>query len=81
MEINIIADKLVSEIWTEFCWIMGPMLLHTDRIRLVDKKLELVAVARYKDSLDNTHKVLFEYFQNQAIRFQHKNGKTNWYAD
>lgn len=57
---------------------MGPMLLHTDRIRLVDRKLEHVAAIRYKESLGDTHRVLFNYFQNQSVRYQHKNGKTNW---
>lgn len=54
-----------DNMWTQLSWIMGSLLLHTDRIRLVDRKLQRVASVRYADALPSAHQRLHAFYQRQ----------------
>lgn len=63
--------------WTQFSWIMGSMLLHTDRIRLVDRKLQHVASVRYAEALPSAHRRLHDFYQRQPDTLSAPAGSTS----
>lgn len=57
---------------------MGPMLLHTNNVRLTDKKLKSVAAQRYQGSIEIAHKTLHAFYSKQPDQYQDKRGKFKW---
>lgn len=63
--LQLLSGEQPDTVWTQFSWIMGSMLLHTDRISLVDRKLKHVASLRYADALPLAHRRLHDFYQRQ----------------
>lgn len=70
---NLTANPPV--LWAKFSWIMGPMLLHTNHIKLMDKLLIEIAMKRYPTEVQNAHKLLQCYFTEQPSQFVDRQGK------
>lgn len=68
----------VAKLWTNFCWMMGPLLLHNKTIKLMDSVLRSVAEKRYESDMESAHKILFEYFEKQPDIFSNKKDKEIW---
>lgn len=67
--INVNSSGSVTKLWTNFCWMMGPLLLHNKNIRLMDSVLQTVAAKRYDSDMEKAHKILFELFEKQPDIF------------
>lgn len=57
---------------------MGPMLLHTNTITLIDKTLQTIAAKRYEKDVKRAHKLLVDYYVGQDSEVTSKNGKFKW---
>ncbi|KAJ6649686.1 putative WD repeat-containing protein, partial [Pseudolycoriella hygida] len=77
-ESKLIEKHPLSE-WIQFCWIMGPMLLHTKSITLTDKTLRKIVAKRYEKHLKQAHKLLRDYYVNLGNEVTSKNGKFKCY--
>lgn len=54
---------------------MGPMLLHTTFIRLIDKKLHAIAKCRYETNVQNAHNILHDFYKKQENLIQDRKKK------
>lgn len=66
------------KLWTNFSWIMGPLLLHNKNVKLMDSTLLKVAAKRYESDMEIAHKILYDFFSKQPDIFQDKKGKEKW---
>lgn len=57
---------------------MGPMLLHTNSIALIDKTLRTIAAKRYEKHLKHAHELLHDYYVKQENEITNKSGKFKW---
>lgn len=57
---------------------MGPMLLHTTFIRLIDKKLHAIAISRYETNVRNAHNILYDFYKKQENLIQDRKKKYKW---
>lgn len=55
----------VTKLWTNFCWVMGPLLIHNKNIKLMDSVIRTVAEKRYESDMEKAHKILLELFEKQ----------------
>lgn len=55
----------ITKLWTNFCWVMGPLLIHNKNIKLMDSVLRSVAEKRYEADMEKAHKILYELFAKQ----------------
>lgn len=71
----------VTKVWISICWVMsrGPMLLQINRIKFMDNKLKNVACKRYKDGIENAHRILHQFYSGQPNAFIDAKGKQQWY--
>lgn len=74
----IIQIGSVAKFWTNFCWVMGPLLLHNKTIKLMDSVIHTVADKRYESDMESAHKILLEYFEKQPDSFSDKKNKEIW---
>lgn len=70
----------VAKLWTNFCWVMGPLLLHNKTIKLMDSVIHSVAAKRYESDMETAHKILAEYFEKQPDSFSDKKNKEIWWG-
>lgn len=56
-----------TQLWCHFCWIMGPLLLHTDCTYVMDRLVLRVAEARY--DTQTAHSRLRTYLEQQPTTF------------
>lgn len=70
----------VSLLWLKFCWIMGrgPMLLHTNTIKLMDNKIKEIAKTRYASEIRKAHEILYVFYVAQPNSIVDRNGKYQW---
>lgn len=68
-----------AQIWIEFCWVMGPMLMHTNHVRLTDRQIRKIAAKRYESDILKAHKILYDFYKKQPDRYHDKRGKFDWY--
>ena len=40
--------------------------------------LKTIAIKRYKNSIDKTHEILYEFYKKQQWQFKDKKGKYEW---
>lgn len=64
-------------IWSKFCWIMGPMLLYLNNIRIADKIFRDAILNRFKSKKKLVHKMISDYFEKQPSTFASSNGLTS----
>lgn len=71
----------VSKLWLQFCWTLsrGPLLLHSNHIKLMDNKLIAIARSRYADDIQKAHETLYNYYVNQPNVFSDPKGKYQYY--
>lgn len=71
----------VAQLWINFCWIMGrgPILLHTNHIKMMDNKLKNIAKQRYKDDIKKAHVILHQHYLTQPNVSTEKHGKYHSY--
>lgn len=67
-----------QKLWIQFCWVMGPMLLHTTLVKLIDKKLKTIATKRYETDVKIAHNILLEFYRKQENLIQDKKKKHKW---
>lgn len=68
-----IVEGSVTKLWTNFCWVMGPLLIHNKNIKMMDSILSSVAEKRYEADMEKAHKILLELFEKQPdIHFDTK---------
>lgn len=48
------------------------MLLHTNHVRLTDKKIKTIATKRYESDIEKAHKTLYEFYKSQDQQFHDK---------
>lgn len=61
------------KLWTNFSWMMGPLLLHNKNITIMDSTISAVAQKRYEADMGSAHKILLEFFeQQQSIQYDKK---------
>lgn len=79
--INIYFTDSASKLWLQFCWTLsrGPLLLHTNHIKLMDNKLIATAKERYADDIRKAHETLYNYYINQPNVFSDEKGKYQYY--
>lgn len=68
------------KLWTNFSWMMGPLLLHNKNITIMDSTISAVAHKRYEADMESAHKTLLEFFEKQQSIFDKKK-KEMWYVD
>lgn len=67
-----------AQLWIDFCWTMGPMLMHTNHVRLTDRQLRIVAAKRYSSTVLKAHQILLDFYHKQPDQFHDKKGKFMW---
>lgn len=65
----------MTKLWTNFCCVMGPLLIHNKNIKLMDSILLKVAEKRYESDMERAHKILFELFEKQPDVYYDKKNK------
>ncbi|CAO1400178.1 unnamed protein product [Diamesa hyperborea] len=65
----------VMKLWTNFSWMMGPLLLHNKNITIMDSTISVVAQKRYEADMENAHKTLLEFFEQQQNKQYDKKKK------
>ncbi|XP_055372101.1 uncharacterized protein LOC129606063 [Condylostylus longicornis] len=80
-ESKIVKDSVASKAWFKFCWLMGPMLLHSNLIIMMDKKIRMAASQRYSNKVNEAHKLLFDFYTKQNLIFSDKKGKYKCYNE
>lgn len=69
-------DYITSfRIWSNFSWLMGPMLVHMNQISVIDRIIRLEVLKRFKTLENEIHKLVVEYFSQQKNYFIDKHGK------
>lgn len=54
-----------TQLWLHFCWITGPLLLHTNSTYIMDKSIVSIAKQRYPAELSTAHKTAQGYYEAQ----------------
>ncbi|XP_055919409.1 uncharacterized protein LOC129951337 [Eupeodes corollae] len=55
--------------WSRFCWLMGPMLTHTDNIKLINNVLKSAVLKRYSKNILQIKTTIKRYYENQPDSF------------
>lgn len=76
--INILKGSVAKKLWTNFSWIMGPLLLHNKNIKIMDSIIGAVAEKRYESDMESAHKILHDYFERQPNVFYDAKEKEKW---
>lgn len=74
---SLMISGSVTKLWTNFCWVMGPLLIHNKNIKLMDSVIRTVAEKRYESDMETAHKTLFELFDRQPDIYFDKKKKEN----
>lgn len=64
--------------WTNFSWMMGPLLLHNKNITIMDSTISTVARKRYETDMESAHIILLEFFEKQQSIQYDKKKKEMW---
>lgn len=55
------------QLWLNFCWTMGPLLLHTKSTYFMDKLLLKLAKRRYENEIKTASKTLRDFYEAQPL--------------
>lgn len=64
-----IERTISSIIWSKFCWLMGPILIHTERIKIKYRKFEAAVLLRYSKSINQIKQIAKQYYESQPESF------------
>lgn len=63
---DVVTDvEAATQLWLHFCWIIGPLLLHTSSTYIMDKSIVSVAKHRYSSELGTAHQTTRSYYEDQ----------------
>lgn len=69
-EIGVVKDlETATQLWLHFCWIIGPLLMHTSSTYIMDKSIISVAKQRYASEISAAHKTTRSYYEAQPSEF------------
>uniref|UniRef100_A0A1B0BJ75 AAA+ ATPase domain-containing protein n=1 Tax=Glossina palpalis gambiensis TaxID=67801 RepID=A0A1B0BJ75_9MUSC len=56
-------------VWSRFCWLMGPMLLCIRNIKITDTSFRITILEKYKKNQSFVHKAIRDFFDRQDSYF------------